>query len=1008
MLKWIKIENKNIGDYLNIGTNQNNTINYKNSKLAYINETFDKRTTELSINEYVHKLKKQLILLEKLKQNKGYFHPLKQKMSREFSSSKIRMSIRSKADLFKNFRKCTVNDISNIIWNEPEQNGHRVTMALNLLQIPYIKFRINSIETLKEIDYIFNKRTRTVNEMIYLQHLLTLYDVVPSIYRNYDLIEPNEVLFNMAICLNMHKFNTNDLIFKYGEYNDKLFFVLSGSVSLFEPLERRCLMDINQYISYLNHLEKIKEYELIRKIIDNNKVYKNNNAIIKIKNDNDKHIRKKYLQKLKMNKELNKSQDYSLIEVNLNVDLNLNINTITEDINAEEIVSSDNYMKRVIPKFINVVMNNTQNKEGQQDNSDEKNIGFGGSSEEQEVEESEEETNKNMIKYYQYSLVKKVEPHNIFGEIILDADDSNKNMNGNNNTNYKKRELTAICNEPSRILYLDINNWQKYFKFRHETIKMKNLSTILDIPFLKDINKDYFKSKIFEHFSLFNYNIGEYVFKQNEKRKKIYFIRSGEVQLIMKASIYELNRIIEKKFDKNDNINVNKLAQKENIKFTDINYLVNKLNNEKKIRTWRILDIYPKDVIGLNELVDENNNYYFSAKCSSYNNEIYEIEYKKFKNMITEDKNVKSLFIQYNENKMNFILKRLQKIRTLYINDKLKNYKNFIKNRFSSEDEINNINTNNFAYKKKYLKKGMVNNFLTPSLSSNDLCSLSDKFLNIKSKNSDNINNYINILESKTATSSDIPKDKIIKNTISSNDEYSNENNKRKDINKLKDNSSNIKHNKKLNIKLSLELDNTKTIEDNNNFAKAHTLFKTRSEKLIKFKEFNQLINKFKKPKINKKNNKTQNSFFSHYIKEIKTLRLDNAKKLEITPFSDLLFSLAGNNNKKIKNMIKKNSSSNIEYGAPSNLVKNINRSSKFSFNKIECLILDKIVDGESYSKYNNNDLENKSTSLNNKKLKKEIKIINKRKQFPQHLIRRFEANRKISYFPEKYLQFVK
>ena len=106
--------------------------------------------------------------------------------------------------------------------------------------------------------------------------------------------------------------------------------------------------------------------------------------------------------------------------------------------------------------------------------------------------------------------------------------------------------------------------------------------------------------------------------------------------------------------------------------------------------------------------------------------------------------------------------------------------------------------------------------------------------------------------------------------------------------------------------------------------------------------------------------------------------------------------------------MIRINSSSNIECDAPSNLVKNINRSSKFRFNKIECLILDKIVDGEGYSKYNNNDLEKNSTSLNNKKLKKEIKIINKRKQFPQHLIRRFEVNRKISYFPEKYLQFVK
>lgn len=106
--------------------------------------------------------------------------------------------------------------------------------------------------------------------------------------------------------------------------------------------------------------------------------------------------------------------------------------------------------------------------------------------------------------------------------------------------------MTAICNEPSRILYLDINNWQKYFKNRQESIKMKNILTILDIPFLRHINIDYFKEKIFEHFSLFNYKIGEYIFKQNDKRKKIFFVVSGEVELIMNASINDINNIIEK------------------------------------------------------------------------------------------------------------------------------------------------------------------------------------------------------------------------------------------------------------------------------------------------------------------------------------------------------------------------------------------------------------------------------------------------------------------------------
>ena len=999
MLKWTKLEKEEkkeeLDDLLNSESKEEeNIINYNKYKLAFINEKFDKRNTELSINEYVRKIKKQLILIEKLKQNKGFMKSSKNSLFQPNSPSKIRGSIYSKEELIKKVRKSTVNDISNIIWNEPEQYGQKVTMALNLLQIPFNKYRINSMEMLEEIDFIFNKRTRTTSEMIYLQHLLTLYDVVPAIYRYYDLIEPNEILFNMAICLNMHRFNTNDLIFKYGEFSDKLFFVLSGSVSLIEPVERKSPMTISEYISYLRHLETIEEYELIRKIIENNKVYRNNDTIIKIRMDNEKHIRKKYLQKMKIIKDINKLQDYSLIEVNLNVDINSTIRTVSEDFYIEETISPDDYMSRVIPKHL-LSQKNT-------------NLSLCSSSSEEKDEENEEEEYphkryKNMIKYYQYSLVKKVEPFNVFGEILIDEDEKNKNNDINsNNNNFKKRELTAICNETSRILYLDINNWQKYYKVRQEAIKMKNFSTILDIPFLREINKEYFRSKIFEHFSLFNYKIGEYVFKQNEKRKKIYFIRSGEVQLIMRASLYDINNIIDNKFDKNDINYRNNMDISKDIKdidYTDINYLINKINNEKKTKTWRILGIYPKDVLGLNEVVDENNNYFFSAKCSSYNNEIYEIDYNKFIDMITEDCDVKSLLIQYNNKKMNLILNRFKNLRKHYINEKLKIFRGF-KNYIFSKDKftINNY-PNHFTCKKKFLKRGMLNNIiLKPTLSSNkDLYALSDNCLNTNSKNSENLNNYFSLLDSKTATSSNNNKEIIIKNSISSNDECSNEKNK-----KIK--------NKKIN-KLKIDIDNNKTIDSNNNhiFSETHTFFNTRSQKLIRFKDINKIFNKHKKSKENKNKNKklTYSSFFNSYIKEVKTFGLDSAKKPKITPFSNILFSLADNYNKKLKNIVKSKSTNNIGCSNPFNQSKKINES-KLQINKIECLILDKIIDVEGYSKFNSNDLKCSSKSVNNKNLKKQITIMNKKKQFPQHLIRRFETNRKICYFPEKYLQFVK
>lgn len=160
------------------------------------------------------------------------------------------------------------------------------------------------------------------------------------------------------------------------------------------------------------------------------------------------------------------------------------------------------------------------------------------------------------------------------------------------------------------------------------------------------------------------------------------------------------------------------------------------------------------------------------------------------------------------------------------------------------------------------------------------------------------------------------------------------------------------------------------------------------------------MIIEHKKSELNKKINiQLNNSFFKNYIKKFKILGTNNKKKTKKNPVNDLFLLLCDNNNKKYKYVIKSNSSSNIEYAAT--ICSNIQKNKKFHINKVECLIFDKIIDKQGYSKYNENNKNNSNTQI----LKEEIKNI---KPFPQHLIRRFEVNRKINYFPEKLLNFVK
>jgi hypothetical protein len=209
--------------------------------------------------------------------------------------------------------------------------------------------------------------------------------------------------------------------------------------------------------------------------------------------------------------------------------------------------------------------------------------------------------------------------------------------------------------------------------------------------------------------------------------------------------------------------------------------------------------------------------------------------------------------------------------------------------------------------------------------------------------------------------------------------------------------------------KLNEQINTKSKSLDKKNFSKTQTFFKTKSQRLIKFKDFNNFIKHHKNSK-NKKYSLTQNSFFKNYLKEVKTIGVASAKKPEITPFSDILFSLADIDNKKNKKKLKSATSSFIEYSGSSNFTNNIKINNECQINTIDNLVLDKIVDEEGYSKFIEKDLNdnsiNKSKSL--KILRKQIKIINQKKKFPPHLIRRFEANRKINYFPEKLLNFVK
>ena len=915
----------------------------------------ENQNIELSINDYVYKLRK--ILIEKTHQNK--------------------ISEEQKNDNANNFQI---------------HHGEKKNLAFNLSLIPFLKFIINPVETMDEINYIFSKKTRTLNEVIYLQHLLNLYDQKYFSNLKNDTSDINEVMFNMSICLNMHKYQQNEILFKYGDINDKLFFLLSGRVTLLEIVENKCYMSIEQYVEYLSQLVNIGEYELIRKTIDRNKVYKNNNAVIKIKNNDEKEIKKIMNENLKINKVINKLHHIANIEFNLNIESKVKFEFPRDIISQKEIISVEDYIKRVLPPFIKERANNKKKKvlfsdikEKVISNSYNRNKG----------------RNKHVVVYYSYSLKNKLSPFNIIGELSQDNEIMDKT--GLTNQNKKKSEysFTAICTEPSILLHLNLNTYEKFVKQRQESITTKNANSILEIPFFKGLNANIFKEKYYNLFTLYNFKNGETIFKQGEKMNNIYFIKSGEIELTMEASMYDINNIIElikkknmKEMEQNNLINKNKKKKKIILNSEDEDNLeiLKKIKSDKNVKKWRIMRINYKDIIGLNEILDSKNKYYMSAKCMSYIGEIFVIDSNKFYEMLNDDKGVKNLFLEYCIKKEKLIYERLNSIKNIFINDKFKVQKKKLLKTLSWQ-ETKTINFNNLTKKRNDINLDLINSALENSHSGNIHLN-SDNIKVLKNNEEKPIENQILYLSSEENKNRMKSARYSYKTKISSTGRNS----------KAFEETKTSRKSKKTKIKKALSFFNDNDDQEllmnqrynSDNVVKVHKFKKSKSYfGLVKFKDFNNLIkaskNSYKKP-INF--NSEINPNFKKYLKDVRKYRLDSAKSPKINPFSRVFFPFQ-KDNINIKSHF-------LNFNGFSNKFENCN------FNKIECLVLDKFIDAEEYkkNKEKNDRFINNKRQLSVKELKKSIKSMYKKNKFPQHLIKRLEGERKINYFPEKLLHF--
>ena len=176
------------------------------------------------------------------------------------------------------------NNISDNDNNLPHENQNI------LLSIP---FHINQ-STMNILTYIFSKKLRNKNDLLYIQHFLTNYkSLMNTLYQNSFLSDPNELLNQLSMYILMEKFKKDQVICHFGDVGDKFYFVISGNLSVLIPKELKVVMTKHEYNAYLNKLFLNNQFYLLIKTIDSNLKIFNSFYVHQIRNSAEEEIKGK-------------------------------------------------------------------------------------------------------------------------------------------------------------------------------------------------------------------------------------------------------------------------------------------------------------------------------------------------------------------------------------------------------------------------------------------------------------------------------------------------------------------------------------------------------------------------------------------------------------------------------------------------------------------------------------------------------------------------------------------
>ena len=552
--------------------------------------------------------------------------------------------------------------LEKLLEDEINEVGKYIKMKLSFgIDIFNISLPDTTIELKKIIYYIFNKFERTyVDNIILRQYLITYPEFIDTLKLRDQMSDPKELLFKISQNLKKEDLYQDRVVFYNGQYGKSFYLILEGEVSVLLPYEFKLRLTDKQVFKYMYYLLQLKEYELIRLMLENNKHiindidYRENTLYLKLKSYSERGLPSNIeTEKISAQEYMKRYEYFSTIE-------KIQKNEKSQKETKEKKRNSNKDNDKIEAKFFELFLKENLRRRSIYSEIKFEHKCFENDEDDEEIIKNKEHfyEEEETFSIYKYFEVVKLAKGKCFGELALTKEG-------------KKRNATIITTKHCTFGILQKEAYQTFIKECMDKARKANVEHLLKCSLFKGCNSEKFESHIFNCFRYIKKKKGEYLFKQGDKRDFIYFLKKGEIQLELFGNCFYLENII------------------HNLGYIDENSDIMELTKSKRLdlyckinRKFKIL-ILSDEVVGLEDHTKypEKLEYVFSGFCTSYC-ELFALDIKFFPKIMNE-KIIKNNYVHLIKERKIRLAKRLKQLKNNvilqqynFIKENTKNHKN--------------------------------------------------------------------------------------------------------------------------------------------------------------------------------------------------------------------------------------------------------------------------------------------------------------------------------------------